>query len=173
MIRPVVTFTSKHGSTRRYATALAEQFGTRAAELTDLATASEADPLIVLAPLYVTRILGRRRILRAIRSAPGRVALVVVGMSPTDDPGRATLADALVIASGRTVATFQLRGDFDPSRLGPVDRALMAVLRARLRRTPDAPAAELIGSREPIRFVDESTLEPVVAWANSPTGHER
>ncbi|MDV8002529.1 flavodoxin domain-containing protein [Rhodococcus sp. IEGM 1408] len=172
MNRPVVAFTSRYGSTRRYATALASRFGTPATKLADLATASEADPLIVLSPLYATRIRGRRRIIRAIRSAPGRAALVVVGMSPTDDPGRATLADALVAASGRAVATFQLRGDFDPTRLGPLDRALMAVLRSRLRKTPDEPAARLILAREPIRFIDESTLDPVVAWANGLTGRE-
>lgn len=151
MISPVVTFTSKHGSTRRYATALAEQFGTRAVELPDLAdltgsaAASEADPLIVLAPLYATKIRGRRRIIRAIRSAPGRAALVVVGMSPTNDPGRTMI------------------------RLGPLDRALMSVLRSRLRRTPDEPAAGLILAHAPIRFVDESTLDPVATWANGPT----
>ena len=71
MNSPVVAYTSRYGSTRRYATVLGERLGTPAielADLADLAPASDADPLIVLAPIYATRILGRRRIIRAIRA---------------------------------------------------------------------------------------------------------
>ena len=131
MNSPVVAFTSKYGSTRRYAVALAEQLSTPAVELSTLTTAHDADPLIVLAPVYATRILGRRRIIRAIRSAPGRAALVVVGLSPADDPGR---------------------GD-------------LAALRRELRRTPEAPAAQLLLHSRRLQLVDAATLEPVVTWA--------
>ncbi|MEH6820310.1 flavodoxin domain-containing protein [Dietzia psychralcaliphila] len=168
MNHPVVTFTSKYGSTRRYADALAGRLGTRAVDLAAMRDASAADPLLVLAPQYVTSILGRRRIIRAIRSAPGRTALVVVALSPADDPGRGTLAQKLVAASGREVTTFHLRGDFDPDRLRWMDRVLMAALRRELRKTPDEPMARLLLTRERIEFVDESTLEPVVAWARGP-----
>lgn len=169
MNKPLVVFTSKYGSTRRYATALGQRLGTRAVELgrrpSAPDTAPDAEPLIVLAPVYATRIRGRRRVIRAIRSAPGRVALVVVAMSPPGDPGRGTLADTLVAASGRAVTTFHVRGDFDPARLRPLDRILMAALRRELRKTPDDPAAEMLLSGERLEFVDESTLDPVVNWA--------
>ena len=165
MNSPVVAFTSKYGSTRRYATALGQWLSTPAVELSRLDTASGADPLIVLAPVYATRIRGRRRIIRAIRSAPGRVALVVVAMSPADDPGRGDLAARLVTATRRPVTTFHLRGDFDPAGLTRLDRTLMAALRRELRKTPDEPAARMLLSGERLEFVDESTLEPVVAWA--------
>ncbi|HMT49435.1 flavodoxin domain-containing protein [Dietzia sp. UBA5065] len=165
MSSPVIAFTSKYGSTRRYATALGRRLGTPAVDLAELDTASGADPLIVLAPVYATRILGRRRVIRAIRSAPGRVALVVVAMSPADDPGRGDLADRLVTATRRAVTTFHLRGDFDPARLTWPDRALMSALRRELRRTPEAPAAKMLLSGERLEFVDEGTLDPVVAWA--------
>ena len=165
MNSPAVVFTSKYGSTRRYATALGQRLGTPAVELARVGTASGADPLVVLAPVYATRILGRRRIIRAIRSAPGRVALVVVAMSPADDPGRLDLAGRLVAATRRPVSTFHLRGDFDPDRLTRLDRTLMAALRRELRKTPDEPAARMLLSGGRLEFVDESTLEPVVAWA--------
>ncbi|MBB1020230.1 hypothetical protein G6030_02790 [Dietzia sp. E1] len=165
MNSPVVAFTSKYGSTRRYAVALAEQLSPPAVKLSTLRTAHDADPLIVLAPLYATRILGRRRIIRAIRSAPGRAALVVVGLSPADDPGRGDLAARLVAATRRAVTTFQLRGDLDPARLTWPDRVLMAALRRELRRTPEAPAAQLLLHSRRLQLVDESTLEPVVTWA--------
>ncbi|WP_159149522.1 flavodoxin domain-containing protein, partial [Dietzia lutea] len=128
MTHPVVAFTSRYGSTRRYATALGERLGTTAVELADLGTAPDADPVIVLAPLYATRILGRRRIIRAVRSSSGRAALVVVGLSPADDPARGDLTARLVAATGRPVATFHLRGDLEPAGLGWSDRALLAVL---------------------------------------------
>lgn len=169
MTRPVVAFTSRYGSTRRYATALGSRLGTPAVELADLATASDADPLIVLAPVYATRILGRRRIIRAIRSAPGRAALVVVALSPADDPGRGNLAARLINASGRAVTTFHLRGDFDPARLTRLDRTLMAALRRELRKTPDEPAATMLLTGERVELVDESSLDPVVAWAHGDT----
>ena len=169
MNRPVVAFTSRYGSTRRYATALGDRLGTSAVELADLASASDADPLIVLAPVYATRILGRRRLIRAIRSAPGRVALVVVALSPADDPGRGNLAARLIAASGRAVTTFHVRGDLDPARLTRPDRILMAALRRELRRTPDQPAAQMLLSGERLEFVDEKTLDPVVAWARGDT----
>lgn len=169
MNHPVVTFTSRYGSTRRYANALAERIGTRAVDLASMRDAAAADPLIVLAPQYVTTILGRRRIIRAIRSAPGAVALVVVALSPADDPGRGTLAQKLVKASGRAVAIFQLRGDLDPDRLRWVDRVLMAALRRELRTTPDEPIARLLLNRERVEFVDESTLGPIVDWAQGHT----
>ncbi|MBB1029689.1 hypothetical protein G6027_02025 [Dietzia sp. SLG310A2-38A2] len=173
MNHPVVTFTSRYGSTRRYADALAGRIGTRAVDLASMGDAAAADPLIVLAPQYVTTILGRRRIIRAIRSAPGPAALVVVALSPADDPGRGTLAQKLVAASGRAVTVFQLRGDLDPDRLRWVDRVLMAALRRELRKTPDEPMARLLLNRERVEFVDESTLGPIVDWVQGHTtlGH--
>ncbi|MFD2394569.1 flavodoxin domain-containing protein [Dietzia aerolata] len=89
MSRPTIAYNSKYGSTRRYALALSERLGTPAVELSSFEAASTADPLIVLAPIYATRIRGRKRLLRAIRSAPGRVALVVVGLSPPTTRGAA------------------------------------------------------------------------------------
>lgn len=166
MNNPVVAYTSKYGSTRRYALALGRRLGTPAVALSDLATASDADPLIVLAPVYATRILGRRRIIRAIRSAPARVALVVVAISPADDPGRGNLAARLIHASGRAVAAFNVRGDLDPARLTWPDRILIAALRRQLRRTPDTAAARMLLPGEPLTFYDETTLDPVVAWAD-------
>lgn len=162
---PVVTYTSKYGSTRRYALALAERLGTSAVDLESLASAHDADPLIVLAPVYATRIRGRRRILRAMRSAPGRAALVVVALSPADDPGRGDLAAKLVARTRRVVTTFQLRGDLDPARLSWPDRVIMAALRRELRSKPDDPAAQMLLPGTPLELVDESTLDPVVAWA--------
>lgn len=165
MNHPLVTFTSRYGSTRRYAHALAETLDTRAVDLASMGDAASADPLIVLAPQYVTTILGRRRIIRAIRSAPGRTALVVVALSPADDPGRGALAQKLVAATGRAATVFQLRGDLDPDRLRWWDRVLMAALRRELRRTPDEPVARLLLPRERVELVDESTLGPIVDWA--------
>lgn len=161
----VVAFVSKYGSTRRYAEALAQRLDTAAVELADLAGTHDADPLIVLAPVYATRILGRRRIIRAIRSAPGRVALVVVAISPADDPGRGDLADRLVAATRRAVTTFQLRGDLDPAHLTWPDRVLMVALRRELRRSPDEPSARLLLPPRRLDLVDETTLHPVVTWA--------
>ena len=103
---------------------------------------------------FTSSILGRRRILRAIRSAPGRVALVVVGVSPTDDPGRGTLTARLVASSRRVVTTFQLRGDLDPARLTWPDRVLMAALRRELRKTPDELSARLLLPRTRLDLVD-------------------
>ncbi|MFN3602887.1 MAG: flavodoxin domain-containing protein [Dietzia sp.] len=169
MNHPAVTFTSRYGSTRRYADALAERIETRAVDLASMRDASAAEPLVVLAPQYVTSILGRRKIIRAIRSAPGPAALVVVALSPADDSGRGTLAQKLVTASGREVAVFQLRGDFDPDRLRLMDRVLMAALRRELRKTPDEPMARLLLARERLEFVDESTLDPIVDWVQGRT----
>ena len=165
MSRPAIAYNSKYGSTRRYALALSERLGTPAVELSSFEAASTADPLIVLAPIYATRIRGRKRLLRAIRSAPGRVALVVVGLSPADDPGRGTLAAKLAASSGRAVTTFDLRGDLDPARLSLKDRVIMAALRRALRRTPDTPAAQLLLSNTRIEQVEVADLDPSVAWA--------
>lgn len=165
MNSPVVAFTSKYGSTRRYAAALAERLDTSAVELADLGATHEADPLIVLAPVYATRIRGRRRIIRALRSAPGRAALVVVALSPADDPGRGDLAAKLVARARRVVTTFHLRGDLDPGRLTWPDRILMAALRRELRTKPDDPAARMLLPPRPLELVDESTLDPVGSWA--------
>ena len=170
MNRPVVAFTSKYGSTRRYATELGRRLSTPAVEVAGHPATSDADPLIVLAPIYATRILGRRRIIRAIRSSPGRAALVVVAMSPADDPGRRRLTARLVAATRRSVATFQLRGDFDPARLTLPDRVLMAALRRELRKTPDEPMARLLLTGAPLEFVDEATLDPIVDWALTAPG---
>lgn len=169
MNSPVVAFVSRYGSTRRYARALAQRLDTAAVELPDLAGTHQVDPLIVLAPVYATRILGRRRIIRAIRSAPGRVALVVVALSPADDPGRGDLSAKLIAAARRRVTTFHLRGDFDPARLTRLDHTLIAALRRELRKTPDQPAARMLLPGERLEFFDEKTLDPVVAWAQDGT----
>lgn len=165
MTRPAIAYTSRYGSTRQYASALAGRLGVPAIDLADTAPAHDADPLIVLAPIYATRILGRRRIIRAIRGSSGRAALVVVGLSPADDPGRAALAARLTTATRRPVATFHVRGELDPGRLTRVDHILVSALRRALSRTPDEPMARLLLPGDRVDLVDEATLDPVVAWA--------
>ena len=41
----------------------------------------------------------------------------------------------------------------------------MAALRRELRRTPEAPAAQLLLHSRRLQLVDAATLEPVVTWA--------
>lgn len=48
----------------------------------------------------------------------------------------------------------------------------MAALRRQLRRTPETPAARMLLPGEPLHLVDETALDPVVAWALEGTSVE-
>ena len=69
-------------------------------------------------------------------------------------------AKALVVAcnTATSAAIGELRARWP-------DRVIMAALRRELRSKPDDPAAQMLLPGTPLELVDESTLDPVVAWA--------
>ena len=177
--RPTVAYTSRYGSTARYARALASRLDTSAVELArrpDPATlGSGGGALVVVTPIYASRPYRRGRVLAALRSgrgtsvpgAPGRpTALVLVGMSPLDDDERLATARRTVaaLADGPAPAVFHLRGAYDPRRLGLLHRLMMTVARRNLRGSDD-PGGRAMAAGESVDLVDDAALEPIVEWA--------
>lgn len=170
----VILYGSCYGASQRYAKELSRRTGFPVASYQDYLRAPlvKVENVVYFGGLYAGGITGLKRTLRAIPPA-AHLTLVTVGLA---DPARAEnaahirgLAQRLLGAErfGRT-DLFHLRGGIDYSRLSPVHRAMMAMLRrSLLLKDPAALSDEDRGLLETygtaVDFTDLDALEPVMA----------
>lgn len=160
-----VVHSSRHGTARAYAEALAADLGTAARALDDPTRADgptrTGGPVILVAPIYAGRIHG----LAELRRHSGDpAAVVLVGLMPLDSARRAEVARTQL---GDTPA-FQVPGRIRWADLGLQERLMMhtlgAITRLRRRRTEsDEQFLALLGTDS--GDVDLAALGPVRAWA--------
>lgn len=164
-----ITYTSRYGSTARYARALAERIGGTAVDLRRFTPGP--GPVVVLAPIYASTLRSRRRVLAALKASEGPAAVALVGISPLDKEERLATAERLLADTADSGApqVFHLLGTYDPGRLGPVHRAMMAFAKSRLKDSDD-PSARAIRSEAVIDLVSEDALDPIVEWVRRISG---
>ncbi|XVX21563.1 flavodoxin domain-containing protein [Actinomycetota bacterium] len=179
MAGTAVAYSTRHGSTQRYAAWLAQDLDADLLEAGSLSQERLAghDTLVVLSPVYAGRIADAA----ALKDPSGplggrRVALVVVGMTPPDSPERAEIvANNLPEATLEQISVFHLRGAIDYQALSRLERVLMRFanwrLRSQARRhpTPETTAAAAQAGVSADR-VDRAALAPVLAWARGEGG---
>lgn len=177
MTNAVVVFGSRHGSTKRYATWIAEElscdlFERRRVSAADLA---RYDIIIVGGAVYAGRVLGADLLAKNFEKLRDkRLILFTCGMA---DPSDASNVDYLRRGLGRVlkehmqeeVELFHLRGAIDYRKLGPIHRVMMAGLRwSMLRKDPEELRPEdrgmLATYGTAVDFTDREAIGPLVGY---------
>ena len=169
----ILLYASMYGTTRRYAEELSRRTGIPAVSYAEAPDLTGVDPVVYLGGLYAGGVLGMRKTLAGLTRREGqRLILVTVGLADPADPEnrehiRAGLRRQLPPELLRRAECFHLRGGIDYAALTLRHRAMMAALRASLRRKPaerrsaeDRALLETYGGR--VDFTDLRALEPVV-----------
>lgn len=166
MEKTVIIYRSKTGFSQRYAQWLAEELGCRAVPFQerDAIRWDEYGTVILTGGLYAGRMAGLKWLAKRLPELAGkRVAALAVGCAPMDNPGMEESMDQL-FGPLPQVRGFYCQGGLDYQRMGAADRAMMAALRAALRRKKDAQAM-LEGISRSFDAAKRENLAEILAWA--------
>jgi flavodoxin len=170
MGKTVVVYRSKSGYTKKYAQWIAEAVGAdlidgRTAKLKDLLA---YDTLVYGGALYATGIHGLSLITKNFDALKDKKLIVfTLGATPVrPDIVEEVRGKNFTVEQQQRIRFFMLRGGFDKSKLTPMDKVLMALLKAKLKRRK-APTADergmLAAYGQPLDFTDEKHIAPIVA----------
>lgn len=173
----LVTYSSKYGSTQRYAQWIAEALSC------DLIPASEADASVMArydvlihgGGLYAGGLSGIRTVTRNFEKLSGKnFILFSCGLADPGDPDNvahieAGIAKALTDDMQMKIRQFHFRGGIDYQKLGPVHKAMMAMLRqSMLQKDSDSLRAEdrlmLETYGQAVDFCDRASIAPLVEY---------
>ena len=176
-MKTAVVYTSKYGFTRQYAAWIAEALSCDLLDARGLRPAAlePYDALLFGGGLYAGGVGGISLLTKNFQRLKGkRLALFTCGLADPSDPEnvshiRAGLDKILTPPMGEAVEIFHLRGGIDYARLGPVHRAMMAMLRRMLLgKDPDTLRQE---DRELLRtygqkvdFTDKASIAPILEY---------
>lgn len=168
----VILYGSCYGTSQRYAKEFSRRTGFPVASYQDYLRTplTQVENVVYFGGLYAGGITGLKRTLRAIPAA-AKLTLVTVGLADPARPENAAhirgLAQRLLGRRFDQTALFHLRGGIDYSRLSPVHRAMMAMLRrSLLLKDPKALSDEDRGLLETygtaVDFTDLDALDPIM-----------
>lgn len=173
-MKTIVVYRSKTGFAKQYAEWIAESLSADLFEAgrVDGPLLASYDTVIYGAGLYAVGINGVKLIKGNLHRLAGKkVVVFATGASP----GHPEELDSMLSSNFtpeqlQQIRFFYLRGGFDAGKLTPVDRALMAVLKLKLRwkqRRGDLLPDErgmLHAYDRPVSFVRQSNIAPLVAY---------
>ena len=165
MNRILIIYHSKTGFSKRYAQWLAEELNGRILPFRDRKSAdlTEYDTIILTGGLYAGQMSGLKWLKKQLPALAGkRLAAVAVGCAPVGIPGQAE-SMAQLFSGTPEIQGFYCQGGLDYEHMGAVDRAMMAALRAKLRKDPEK--AEMLDYiTKSFEVLKRESLEPVLAW---------
>lgn len=165
----LVTYTSKYGSTRKYAEWISQELQADlvAAGTIGSNTLSQYDVVIYGGGLYAGGIAGVRLV---TQNTCQNLIVFTVGLA---DPGstdyRAIINKSFPPKLLEGMKIFHLRGGIDYQKLSPVHKVLMAMMK---RRTEKKPESELNAEDQEflatynakVSFEDKQTIEPIITY---------
>lgn len=166
MKKTIIIYRSKTGFSQRYAQWMAEELGCRAVPFQDRDTIrwEEYGTVILAGGLYAGRMAGLKWLAKQLPDLTGkRIAALAVGCAPMDTPDLGESMDKL-FGPLPQIHGFYCQGGLDYARMGAVDRAMMAALRAALRRKKDAQAM-LEGISRSFDGTRRENLSEILDWA--------
>lgn len=166
MTNTIIIYHSKTGFSQRYAQWLAEDLGCRAAPFRERGGVrlAEYGTVVLVGGLYAGQMSGLGWLKKQLPGLKGvRAAAVAVGCAPMENPGLQESMDRL-LGDTEGLRGFYCQGGLDYGRMGVVDRAMMAALRAMLRRQKGSEAM-LEGVSRSFDGTNRAYLEPVIRWA--------
>ena len=173
----LVTYSSRYGSTRQYAQWIEEALSC------DLLPASEAGPSVLArydvlihgGGLYAGGLSGIRNVTRNFDKLAGKAIIVFsCGLADPKDPENAAhieagIAKALTEEMQKKIRQFHFRGGIDYQKLGPVHKAMMAMLRRTMLqkgydslRDEDRLMLDTYG--QAVDFSDRDSIAPLVEY---------
>ena len=166
MKKTIIIYRSKTGFSQRYAQWMAEELGCRAVPFQDRGAVrlGEYDTIILAGGLYAGQMAGLKWLAKRLPDLAGkRIAALAVGCAPMDTPDLGESMDKLFCPLPQ-LRGFYCQGGLDYARMGAVDRAMMAALRAALRRRKDAQAM-LEGISHSFDGARRENLSEILDWA--------
>lgn len=166
MDKTIIIYRSKTGFSRRYAQWLAEDLRCQAADYRERnrLRLPEYGTIILAGGLYAGQMSGLGWLKKQLPGLAGkRIAALAVGCAPADTPDLPESMEKL-FGPLPQVRGFYCQGGLDYGRMGVVDRAMMAALRAMLRRQKGSEAM-LEGVSRSFDGTNRAYLEPVIRWA--------
>ncbi len=170
MRKVIVVYRSKAGFVRRYAKMIAQAVGADLSDArrVDIATLKNYDTIVFGGGLYAVGINGVGLIKKNMDAlSDKRVIVFAAGASPPRpsivDEVRDKNFDA---AQQKHIRFFLLRGGFNYGKLSVIDKLLMRLMKAKLRRKKDPTPDErgmLAAYDTPVDFVSEKHIAPVIA----------
>ena len=154
MKKTIIIYRSKTGFSQRYAQWMAEELGCRAVPFQDRGAVrlGEYDTIILAGGLYAGQMAGLKWLAKRLPDLAGkRIAALAESMDKLFGP--------LPQLRG-----FYCQGGLDYAHMGAVDRAMMAALRAALRRKKDAQAM-LEGISHSFDGARRENLSEILDWA--------
>ncbi len=166
MNETIIIYSSKTGFSQRYAQWLAEELSCQALPFRDRKNVSLAAyrTVILIGGLYAGQMSGLGWLQKQLPSlADRRVAAIAVGCAPMGNPGLPE-SMAKLFGDAPRIKGFYCQGGLDYEHMSAVHRAMMAALRAALKRKPEM-AEMLAGISRSFDGAKREYLAPAVQWA--------
>lgn len=170
-MKTIVVYRSKYGYTKKYAEWLAESLGCDIKENASFADIADYGAVICGGGIYAGRINGAKLITKNMSRLSGKkLVLFAVGSSVgRPEELEAFWEKALEKNIRENVPHFYLRGGFDYSRLGNVDRLMMNMLKKMLlgKDTLTEDDKGLLSAYEtPVDFTERKNLDEIIKMFN-------
>lgn len=180
MTNSIVIYSSKYGTTKKYAQWLAEELDCEFFDYKKVKTKDllKYDNIIYGGALYAGGVSGIKFLIKSFESIKDkRIVLFTCGLSdPNNEENINNITNNLykVITSEmkEKIKVFHLRGGIDYSKLGFIHKTMMSML---VNTIKDKPIEELNSeSKEMLEtygkvvdFTDKTTIEPIVSYVRS------
>ena len=166
MKETIIIYSSKTGFSRRYAQWLAEELNCQALPFRDRKdiSLSAYRTTILVGGLYAGQMSGLKWLKKQLPTLAGkRVAVIAVGCAPMGNP---TLPESMEKLFGDTpqIKGFYCQGGLDYGHMSAVHRAMMAALRAVLKKQGNRQEM-LDGISHSFDGAKREYLAPIVQWA--------
>lgn len=170
-MRTIVVYRSKYGYTKKYAEWLAESLGCDIKENASFADIASYDAVIYGGGVYAGRINGAKLITKNLSRLSGKKLVLFAVGSSVGRPQELEefWAKALEETVREKIPYFYLRGGFDYSRLGNVDRLMMNMLKKMLlgKDTLTEDEKGLLAAYEtPFDFTEKKNLDDIIKMFN-------
>lgn len=170
-MRTIVVYRSKYGYTKKYAEWLAEGLGCDIKENASFADIASYDAVIYGGGIYAGRINGAKLITKNLSRLSGKKLVLFAVGSGVGRPQELEefWAKALEETVREKIPHFYLRGGFDYSRLGNVDRLMMNMLKKMLlgKDTLTEDEKGLLAAYEtPFDFTEKKNLDDIIKMFN-------
>ena len=173
-MKPIIIYTSKYGSTEKYANWLAEALKCPAKILKSITTQELAtyDTIIYGGGLYAGGVAGFKRFLSYIGAAKDKnlILFMVGSTNPADKKTYAEVAERNIPAEWKErFQVFAFHGDQLFSKMSLLHRLMMRVPKFMAKRVPEAERTEdmklfLENFGRDVVFTSREQIEPIVGY---------
>jgi menaquinone-dependent protoporphyrinogen IX oxidase len=175
-VKAAVLYRSKTGSVRRYAEWIAQELAADLLDATQFEPArfSEYDTIVFGGGLYAGGINGIGLIKDNLVSLDGKkVVVFACGASPAREGIERELLDRNFSGDQqKQIKFFYLRGGFDFSKFGAIDKILLTLLKWKIKATKENKRSDdekgmLAAYEHPVDFTNEQNIHELLAYINN------